>query len=308
MKRLYYFEFRAMGCLMTAQIETHADGTDLLAQLPGKVEAIEARLSRFRPESELMRLNARAGEWVAVSEVLFDAVHAAKHAARLTDGLYNPLVLPAMLANGYDRSFEQIDQPAIRPAVPAADWRGIGLRVKTREVRLPAGSAIDLGGIGKGWTAARLTDDLRAHGACLVNLGGDITAQGSPENLPGWHVNIEDPHSGQSFIALWLHQGTVVTSGIDYRRWVTADGQTHHHIVHPMTGLPAQTDIVSATIIHPHAPTAEAYAKAVLLKGSMDGLNWLQKRWYAAGMVIRQDGGVLATSNFDHFTHERIIS
>lgn len=287
-----------MGCQVNVQIETEADGNALLRQLPLKIEAIEARLSRFRPDSELMQLNRRAGEWVRASEILFENVQAAKHAARLTDGLFNPLVLPAMQANGYDRSFEQITRPRAVDNIPAADWHGIELKSAAREIRIPLNSALDLSGIAKGWTAAKLADDLTPLGSCLVNIGGDMAVRGAPDGLPGWQIEVSDPFSNTSLVSLWLTNTAIVTSGVDFRRWNTQEGGTQHHLVDPQTGRSAETDVLTATVVHPHAPTAEAYAKAIILRGAEAGLNWLNQQWHAAGLVVQRDGKVLATSNF----------
>lgn len=287
-----------MGCEVTVQLATEADGSAILRQLPFAVEALEARLSRFRPDSELMQLNRQAGAWFGGSEILFANVQAAKHAARLTDGLFNPLVLPAMLANGYDRSFEQITLPHQAENIPAADWRGIELKLPTREIRIPVNSALDLGGIAKGWTVAKLADDLVKSGSCLVNMGGDMAARGAPDGLPGWQVEVSDPFSDASLVSLWLTDTTIVTSGVDFRRWETQEGQPQHHLVDPRTGHSVETDVLTATVVHPHAPTAEAYTKAIMLRGAEAGLNWLNQRWHAAGLVIQHDGKVLTTSNF----------
>jgi thiamine biosynthesis lipoprotein len=308
MRHLYFIEFRAMGCLVNAQIETEADGNTILRQLPFEVEAIEARLSRFRLDSELMQLNRRAGEWIGVGEILFENVQAAKHAARLTDGLFNPLVLPAMLANGYDRSFEQINMPHTAENIPAADWRGIELRLPTREIRIPVNSALDLGGIAKGWTAARLADGLAKTGSCLVNMGGDMAVRGAPDGLPGWQIEISDPFTDTFLGSLYLTNTTIVTSGVDFRRWSVQEERTQRHIVNPQTGRSVESDVLSATVVHPHAPTAEAYAKAIMLRGAEAGLNWLSQQWHAAGLVVQHDGMVLTTSNFAQLLNERLLS
>jgi len=308
MRQLHFIEFWAMGCQVNVQIETEADGNAILRQLPFEVEAIEARLSRFRPDSELRQLNRQAGEWIRVSEILLENVQAAKHAARLTDGLFNPLVLPAMLANGYDRSFEQITMPHTEGNIPAADWRGIELRLPTREIRIPVNSALDLGGIAKGWTAAKLADDLAQNGSCLVNMGGDMAVRGAPDGLPGWQVEVSDPFSNASLVSLWLTDTAIVTSGVDFRRWEVQGGQTQRHIVDPRTGHSVDTDVLTATVVHPHAPTAEAYAKAIMLRGAEDGLNWLNRQWHAAGLVVQHDGKVLTTSNFAQLLNERLLS
>ena len=307
MKNIYHLSFRGMGCAISVQLETEMDGAALLNSIPAQVEAAEARLSRFRPQSELMKLNAQAGKWVETSPDLYENISAAKQAARRTSGRYNPLVLPALLASGYDRTFADIQPPQAATAVPTADWRGIDLMQTLYAVRIPAGSALDLGGIAKGWMAARLADTLAPYGACLVNIGGDMVARGAPQDYSGWDVAIEDPATGAPLVSLWLRDACLMTSGVDYRRWATADGAQQHHIIDPRTGAPAETDVLTVSVLHPQATTAEAYAKAVLLRGAEDGLNWLQSQWNASGMVVRRDGAVLATPTFANWIQERTL-
>jgi thiamine biosynthesis lipoprotein len=302
---IHLIEFRAMGCQVSVQLEADERGADVLRNLPQRFATIEATLTRFDPNSELMRLNARAGEWVAVSDLLFANIRAAKHAALLTDGLYNPLILSALVANGYDRSFEQIDSPHATSKEPVPDWRGIEINLKSNEVHIPVGAALDLGGIAKGWTAATIADELAEIGPCLINIGGDMVGRGAPDGLPGWPVEIEDPFTGEAFTTVYLYDQAISTSGIDYRRWQSADGTQQHHIIDPRTGEPAVTDVLSATVIHPSTTTAEAYAKAVILQGAESGLAWLNGQWHTAGLVFRQDGTAIATSTL---IHERNIS
>ncbi|MEO8391587.1 MAG: FAD:protein FMN transferase [Chloroflexota bacterium] len=298
MKALYHFSFRAMGCMVEAQLQTDQDGTALLAALPAQFEALEAQLSRFRSDSDLMKLNARAGQWTFVSEVLYQNIAAAKQAARLTNGLYNPLVLPALIASGYDRSFEKLGEVPSGKVGAIGDWHAIQLRRQTQEVCLPAGSALDLGGIAKGWTAKLVADQLAQYGACLISIGGDIAVRGAPLGETGWNISIADPDRSVPICELTLHDRAVVTSGIDYRRWQTVDGQPRHHIIDPRTGQPAETDVRTVSIVHPHAPTAEAFSKAVLLLGSRLGLEWLNQQWDASGLVVCSDGAILSTSNW----------
>ncbi|MBN8636312.1 MAG: FAD:protein FMN transferase [Anaerolineae bacterium] len=298
MKRLFHLAWRAMGCAVSVQLETDGDGHAILSAVPAQVESFEDRLSRFRPLSELMQFNAHAGDWVTVSAVLFANLSAAKHAARLTEGAFNPLVLPALIANGYDQTFDALATPETHRLVPAADWRGIELRPQTHEVRIPANSAVDLGGIAKGWAAERVAIDLATSGACLVNFGGDLVARGAPQDLPGWEMTIADPGKTVPLGSLWLQDASLVTSGVDFRRWTADDGTVHHHIIDPRTGCSAETDILTVSVHHPSAVSAEAYAKAVLLRGAENGLHWLDRRWDASGLVVRQDGAVLATALF----------
>jgi FAD:protein FMN transferase len=298
--------FRAMGCEVEIKLETGLDGAAVLDTLPQRFDRLEDRLSRFRLHSELMQLNARAGTWVTVSEILFDNLLEARQAARQTEGLFNPLILPALVASGYDRNFDDIVPMSSTPPQSTPVWHSIGLRPKTRRVHLPAGSAVDLGGIAKGWTAQHIADDLAQYGPNLVNIGGDIVVRGAPEGLPGWPIHVDDPDGDEDLTTVWLRDAAIVTSGTDYRRWRTADGQRRHHIIDPYTSMPTQTDALSVTVIHPHAPTAEAFAKAILLKGAEPGLDWLNGHPSAAGLVVRQDSAVLSTANFVSYIQERI--
>ena len=235
MNAVYHFSFRAMGCAVEAQLQTDQEGTGLLAALPAQFEALEAQLSRFRTDSDLMKLNACAGQWTPVSEALYQNIAAAKQAARLTNGLYNPLVLPALIASGYDRSFEKLDAVQSGKTGTIGDWHAIQLRRQTQEVYLPAGGALDLGGIAKGWTAELIADQLVQYGACLISIGGDIAVRGAPVGETGWQISIADPDQSASICELTLRDSAVVTSGIDYRRWQTVDGQPRHHIIDPRT-------------------------------------------------------------------------
>src|SRR5437762_12126605 len=105
----YSVQFKAMGSHIQAWLTADSvDEAQILTQLPTWFEEWEAALSRFRPTSELSRLNAQAGEWVIVSPVLFQNIADARDAAEMTDGVFNPLILNALEAAGYDRSFEEM--------------------------------------------------------------------------------------------------------------------------------------------------------------------------------------------------------
>ncbi len=296
--------WRAMGSTIQAQVADQSQAAHaLLAELPSRVEALEARLSRFRPDSELMRFNAQAGDWVAVSEVLWKVLMTARHMARLTSGLFNPFVMPALLEIGYDRSFDTgLDGArASTASVSIPDWRSLELDAATHRARIPAHSAIDLGGIGKGWAAQYLLTQWSVSMPALMDFGGDIAARGAPDGQAGWIAAIDDPFNEAPLLHILLRDQSAATSGIDYRRWRDADGQTQHHLIDPRSGRPAQTDILTISVIHPSLVYAEAYAKAALLMGSQDGLSWLNEQWHTEALAVLTDGSVLMTSHFSSF-------
>lgn len=300
MRRL---EFFAMNCRMLAVTEAETpDAARALERIPVQFEGWEQSLSRFRDDSELSRLNRSTGEWVRVSETLWQALRAARNAARQSDGLVLPTLLESLAAAGYDRSFETLgpstaaretSPAATGAAAPAGTWRDIRLDAWRRSVRLPPGMRLDLGGVAKGWAADRAARLLGRFGPALVDAGGDIAVSGPRPGGQRWPIAVASPLSpGSQLELLLIDRGGVATSGRDYRRW-QSNGRWQHHILDPRTGLPAETDVLSATVIAGDALKGETAAKAVLILGSRDGLGWLDARPEFAGLMVMEDGRVI---------------
>jgi thiamine biosynthesis lipoprotein len=256
------------------------------------VRGIEGTFSRFDPGSELCRLNAAAGKWFAASREMLEVVEAALQAALETDGLFNPLILPALEAAGYARTFDAGPSDGDTASSSVPDAATILLDFAHARVCLPAGARLDLGGIVKGWTVDRLLPAVRADG--FVNAGGDLRAAGPGEQGYGWVVGIEDPrHPARDRFLVALRDEAVATSGTDRRRWAPVAGpptaSCAHHLIDPRTAQPAASDIVTATVIAPSCLEAEVAAKAALLLGSADGHRFLEVRRLAA--VLQLDTG-----------------
>jgi thiamine biosynthesis lipoprotein len=291
-------EFQAMGCrMMAASGSDESNAIERLTEVPQLFAEWEQTLSRFRVDSELVRLNQQAGHLVPVSLTLWLVIQEALTAARLSGGRVVPHLLPVLEAAGYDRSFEQLQPvPAMvntSATVDADAWQAIALYSRTRAVRLPTGMRLDLGGIAKGWAADQALQWLGRMGPALVDAGGDIAVGEPPIDGPGWPVAIGDPRQpGQQLGLMKLARVGVATSGRDYRKWQRA-GRTYHHILDPHTGLPAETDVLSATVVAPTARWAEMAAKTVLILGSEFGLEWLETQSELAGFLVLDDGSQL---------------
>jgi len=296
--------FRAMGCQMLAVIDRDdALAATRLAAVSGWFEAWEQQLSRFRADSALSRLNAAAGQPVVVPPALWHVLGVALEAARLSDGLVQPTMLTALEAAGYDRSFDQIaHQGSVAQApIHAGDWHSITIDRRSFTVTLPGGVRLDLGGIAKGWAADQAAQRLAEAGPALVDAGGDIAVSGPMADGSPWPIAIANPFAPEeSLDLLLLVQGAVATSGRDYRRWMR-DGVEQHHIIDPRTGQPAQTDVLSATIVAPDGPSAEMAAKVALILGSRAGLAWLDARPTLAGLLALADGRILRNRRMDAY-------
>jgi thiamine biosynthesis lipoprotein len=238
-----------------------------------RLEQLEAKWSRFRPDSELSRLNALPGRPVVVSSETFQVVELAVRAWRLTDGLFDPTVLAALMAAGYDRTFEQIaamapaDGPEPAPA-PSPGCGGIELLPAVPAIVLPPGRMLDLGGIGKGFAADLLVAGLRARGAkgSCVNIGGDLRVDGRAPTVDGWLVGIEHPEDAPLAppVRLGLASGAVATSTDRRRRWIRS-GEERHHLMDPRCGRPGRSPVAAATVLAGEGWLADVLAKVCFL-------------------------------------------
>jgi len=287
-------EFRVMGCHMLAALDLPEERLTELEAVPDWFEVWEQSLSRFRATSELNQLNQSAGAPFQVSETLWDVLQESLTSERLSFGLVTPAVLDALVMAGYDRSFDAL--PSASAYLTPDHFASVGLLSElqldesSRTVYLPPGLHLDLGGIAKGWAADQAARKLSACGPTLVNAGGDIAISGPQSNGEAWPIGITNPFDPESNLeVLMIERGGVATSGRDYRRW-QRDGIWQHHIIDPRTGLPAQTDVLTATVIAPSAVDAEVAAKVALISGSHAGLDWLESNRSLAGMLVLEDG------------------
>lgn len=225
----------------------------------------EQRFSRFRDDSELSTANRSEARPTCVSGPFATLVGRGLRAAAETDGLFDPTVLSAIVAAGYDRSFEDVIVTArevLRPPAPTGRWREIELEGDL--LTMPPGVGLDLGGIAKGWTAdaaARQASGFLAWG--IVDAGGDMRVFG---DLPpgGLEIGVEHPFDAQvEVLRLALTHGALATSSIVRRSW----GPNLHHLIDPRTGRPAATDIVQASVWAETCVDAEVEAKVALLRG-----------------------------------------
>jgi len=296
-------EFRAMGCRMHAVVDS-PQPVDQLRRVPKWFEDWEQTLSRFREDSELNRLNRNAGSSVRTTIVLWEVIQASLQAASQSHGIVTPTLLAALESAGYDRTFDSLqpDEPRDRASwMLVGDWRLIECDSSTRSIMLPPGMRLDLGGIAKGWAADQAARRLGVFAPTLIDAGGDIAVSGPRANEEPWPIGVADPgEPDRNLELLLIANGAVATSGRDYRRW-QRNGVWRHHIIDPRSGEPAETDVVSVTVIAPTAVEAEMAAKMVLIMGSQAGLNWLEEQSTLSGLLVLENGHVLHSQRVEDY-------
>ena len=270
--RLFRRAFSAMGTGCEVAVSgAEADEAAALGALAAglaEIDICDRVLTRFKPTSDLSRLNAVAGTWVRVDPRLVAALRAAVDARRATEGRFDPTILRPLIAAGYDCTFAELTE---RPPAPLHAWRA-GAEIAIDEdgcrARLERGSAVDLGGIGKGFSAARAVDAMRAAWpaqlGAFVDLGGDLAFSGLPPDGGAWRVAIADPRRPGTVLAtLALARGGVATTGRARRRF--GPGRTLHHLIDPDTGAPAERGPLAVTVVAADATEAEALATTLAI-------------------------------------------
>jgi len=279
---------------------------------------VNARLSRFDPDSEISQLNRAGGRWFDASPTLFAAVAVALAATEGGGGLFDPTLLPQIEALGYDRDFAQIAHQETAPAgdlTPAPQrarggWRAIALDASAQRIYLPPDLALDLGGIAKGWAADVAFARYCAHfPGALLNVGGDLRVHGGPQPGEAWRVGVRDPRAERALgderdaptlATITLSEGGLATSGA-VKRWWLRNGVPQHHLLDPRTGRPARvwlatddgaiasaarhaeaTLIATATALAPTAAQAEVAAKLAALRGRAPALRAVDGAWESA--------------------------
>ena len=264
------------------------------------IRDVDATCSRFRVDSDLARVNREPGRWVDVHPLLVEAVRIAVRAAAATDGLVHPLLGRPLVTLGYDRDFRELREietaPTDTPA-PAVDaWRSIDL--DEARVRIPAGTALDLGSTAKAWAADLVSTGLEQElgEPALVSLGGDISIS-APDGAP-WRVAVaEQPGDLRERPAclVTLTDGGLATSSTQVRRW-TRQGTVRHHLLDPRTGEPAVEVWRTVTATGPSCVAANTATTAAVVLGE-EAVSWLDRCDITARLVAA-DGRVHVTGSW----------
>ena len=248
--------FRAMGTSIELFVDTTCRADEALDRAEAEFHRLEAILSRFRENSDLSRLN-HAGEIEACPDLL-RVTELALAAREETGGRFDPTVYDAIVAAGYDRTFDSVatDGPLAATATPC----GGEVMVSGSRIALGSGVRLDFGGIGKGFAVERAAQLLARAGPCLVSAGGDLAVRDG-----AWPIGVQ---TADGWLTLELTTGGIATSGRDRRRWLRA-GRELHHLIDPTTGTSAEGDLLRASVVAPDAIAAEVWAKALFLVGAL---------------------------------------
>jgi thiamine biosynthesis lipoprotein ApbE len=298
-----FANWQALGSTAVLAVTAPAALSQARREVESELAAIDRACSRFRPDSELSRLNARAGRPMQASPLLIEALEVALRAAELTGGDVDPTVGRALELAGYDRDWQLLappaeaaphDAPTEPPTVTVrvrAGWREVSLDRPARWIRIPAGVRLDLGATAKAWAADRAAAAAAASSGCgvLVSLGGDIATSGEPP-AGGWRIRVTDDHRsdvsapGQT---VSIRSGGLATSSTAVRRW-SQRGHAMHHIIDPATGRPARSRWRTVSVAAATCTDANIATTAAFMRGDAAPA-WLEQLGLPARLVDRDE-------------------
>ena len=223
---------------------------------------------------------------------------------RRTGGALDISVYPIVRAWGFTTGSYQVpDEETIQSLLPLVDYTQIQYDAATGVVTLPEGMEIDLGSVAKGYAGQLAAQMLREHGvqSALLNLGGNVQTVGTKPDGSPWQIGIKDPQGEDAMMVLSVEDQAVVTSG-GYERYFEQDGQTYWHIMDPSTGHPADSGLLSVTIVGKQGIICDGLSTSLFVMGLEKAADlWAQSGDFEA-VFVTASGEVYITEGLrDHF-------
>lgn len=230
---------------------------------------LDALLSVTNAKSEVAALNAADGTNVTLSPEVYGLLETAAFYSEKFAGYFDVTISPVVdLWGFYTDHFAVPDAAAVQESLTHVNYHFINFK-EAFTVSLDDGAQIDLGAIAKGYAAEQIREIFADYGIenAIIDLGGNILAFGNKPNASPWHVAVRDPvDSTEQLCTLTVSDKALVTSG-SYQRYFEQDGVRYHHIMDPKTGAPAESDLISVTVITDDALYADALSTALFVMG-----------------------------------------
>jgi thiamine biosynthesis lipoprotein len=300
-----YAEFsgRTMGTTYSVKVAepnlTVDEHTWLAREISDQLDRVDGLMSTYIDDSELSRLNRhRSPQPFAVSAEMLAVFQIAQSISQMSGGAFDITVSPLVVAWGFGAS----DRPAVSPdsreltlLLDRVGFRKISLRPREYQiVKHHPETECDLSAIAKGWGVDQVAQALLARGYenFLVEVGGELRAQGRKSLENSWQVGIERPdtevRSPHRIIS--LQDMALATSG-DYRDYYEVDGVRVSHTIDPRLGEPIHHRLASASVLHSDAAWADALATTISVLGPEEGLAWAKEHEIAALLLVREVNG-----------------
>lgn len=300
MDRFYEMESFCMGTIISQKV--YGENAKVAAiEVEYEMKRLEGLMSFFLESSEVSKLNRAAGQYeVELSDEVLFVLNKAKHYSEICKGSFDITLAPLARLWGIFTSSEKIPlQEEINEALKLTghNYLSINNELKTSKLE-KSEQCVDLGAIAKGYAADRAIEIYKQYGveSAFVNLGGNVAVLGNKPNGDSFRVGIQNPllQRGQCLGAVNAANKTVVTSG-DYVRYFEKDNKKYHHILDPRTGYPAESSLMSTTIVSKESIAADALSTAIFILGLEAGIKLIDSQEDMEAIFITKDKEIYVT-------------
>ena len=299
--------FFAMDTVM--QITAYGGTDDALDEARGVIEALDAELDATDPRSALSQV--KNGDTLPQSILL--PLKTAQTIADATDGALDVTLYPVSDAWGfYTKEYRVPPQAQVQALLKS---RG-EFSLQNNRFSCTDGTKLDLGSVAKGYAADCAAKKLRESGVqgAVLSLGGNVQTVGRKPDGSDWRVSVVDPLQPDGTVCdLYVDETAVVTSG-SYQRSFTENGKTYHHILDPATGAPAQSALLSVTVVCAEGALADGLSTALFVLGLERGTAlWkngsipFEALWITEDREIYVTAGLASHLEQTNETYEKVI-
>jgi len=277
-------------CTITVVSDSKSTAEEAIEAGFSEIKKLEDLLNYFSDKSESTALGKAAGSHaVKVSPETLEIINKTIETAKASEGAFDPTIAPVIRLWDFTHKSPEPSIPSVHVVDNALKLTGFN-KIRVDEERSEVfleqqGMEIDLGGITKGYTADKAADAIRKKGirSALVAIAGDIRGFGTSTSGRAWKVGIQDPRPKtesdrpweEVIATLYLEDRAISTSG-DYQRFFMKEGKRFHHILDPRTGFPAETDLISASVIAPEGWMSDGLSTGIFILGAEKGMKVLE--------------------------------
>ena len=293
----YSRDIFAMDTYMT--VSAYGDAGEKAVDAAVKeINRLDAHLSTGKASSEVSELNAsNGGKLSADTNALMDA---ALDLYESTDHVFDITIYPVMKLWGFtDQNYKVPSEGDLKAALTLVDASTLDYNKAKKTVAFTVdGTQIDFGGIAKGYTSATVAQLYKDYGVTsgLVNLGGNVQTVGFKPDGSEWRIGIQDPEDENDMLGVvQTHDAAVITSG-GYERNFEEDGVVYHHIIDPVTGYPADSGLISVTIVSEDGTLADGLSTSLFIMGKDKAIEYWKAHSKDFDFVLCEDDGTLVVS------------
>ena len=282
----------AMDTVM--QFDAYGGSSDLQEKVKQRVEALEGEFSTTQENSDIFRLNQKGS--AKLSEDTRYLMQEALALGAETDGALDISIYPIVRSWGFTTGNHRIPSEEEREnLLKSVDYRLVNLKEDTASIE--QGMMVDLGGVGKGFTGDEVVKTMKEDGvtSALFSLGGNIQTIGTKPDGEKWYVGIKDPESDGYLGGIRVKDEVVITSGGYERYFTDDDGTIYWHIMDPSAGAPAQSGLISVTIVGPCGLRCDGLSTALFVMGrEKAAAHWAAHQDYEA-VLVDENGTIWLT-------------